>query len=340
MDKISTKVLIVEDESSISEMLEKYFLKKDYMVTKMADGESAYNKLKKDIYDVCILDLNIPAKSGTEILNDLNKVDIMTDIIVLTGNSDSSKIIEVMKLGASNYIQKPFELEELGIAVEHGIQNHRMRQENNRYKNFLEQQIKEKISEIKKAYFDVVKAFVNSIDKRDPYTGGHSNRVSEIVCMIAGEMSFNEKKLEEAKIGGILHDIGKIAIPDNILKKTSKLIIKEFDEIKKHPVEGCEIVKDISSLKPVIPYILYHHEKYDGTGYPEGLKGTDIPVEGRLLCIADSFEAMVSDRPYRKALTLNLAYKEIISNSGKQFDPYFVEIFNKLWSNKKIQNLL
>ncbi len=180
MDKISTKILIVEDEPSVSEMLEKYFLKKCYVVAKIADGKSAYNKLKKDIYDVCILDLNIPAKSGTEILNDLNKVDITTDIIVLTGNSDSSKIIEVMKLGASNYIQKPFELEELGIAVEHGIQNHRMRQENNRYKNFLEQQIKEKIFEIKKAYFDIVKAFVNSIDKRNPYTGSHNSRISEI----------------------------------------------------------------------------------------------------------------------------------------------------------------
>ncbi len=335
------KILIVEDELPVSEMLTRYLSKQNYSVSNVVDGLTAYKELSKDTYDVCILDLNIPDKSGIEVLNDINKkTEITTDIIVLTGISDTSKIIEVMRLGASNYMQKPFEIEELSIAVEHAIQNRKVKQENIRYKHSLEGQIIEKTSAIKKAYLDIVNAFANTIEMRDPYTGGHSNRVSVIACMMGKEMSFNKKKLEETKIGGILHDIGKIAIPDSILRKPGKLTRKEFDEIKRHPITGYEIIRNISSLKPAVPYILCHQEKYDGTGYPKGLKGLDIPVEGRLLSVADAFESMMSDRPYRKALTLESAYKEIVENSGKQFDPYFVDIFNKLWDNRRIENFI
>ena len=164
--------------------------------------------------------------------------------------------------------------------------------------------------------------------------------MSEIAYMIGKEMNLDEKKLGELKIGGILHDIGKIAISDNILRKSSKLTDEEFGEIKKHPTMGYNIVKNIPSLESIIPYILYHQEKYDGTGYPEGLKGKDIPIEGRILSVADAFEAMISNRPYRKALPLDMAYKEIISNSGKQFDPDIAKIFAKLWKTNKIKRVL
>ena len=271
-------------------------------------------------------------KSGAEILRELHEnSEISTSIIAFTGNSDISTIIEVMRLGADNYIQKPFELEELKITVEKGIQLRKIRMKNINYENCFEQEVEKKKVEIKKAYMDIVNSFAGSIEMRDLYTWGHSNRVSKIAYMNGKEMGLDDKKLEEIKIGSILRDIGKIGIADNILKKPGKLTDEEFKEIKKHPQIGNNIIKNISSLKPVIPYILYHHERYDGTGYPEGLERKHIPIEGRILAVADAFEAMISDRPYRKALPLDVVYNEIIVNSGKQFDPDIVNIFIKSW---------
>ena len=337
----SAKILVAEDEPVINEMLKKYLIKQNYLVSGVVDGRTAYNELKTDSYDVCILDLDMPLKSGVKILNDLQREnEITTAVIVLTINDNISTIIEAMKLGAYNYILKPVKLEKLKIVIEKAVLQRKIRIENIEYKHNLEQKVGKKAAEIKESYLGIVIALASSIEMRDMYTGGHSKRVSEIAYMIGKEMNLDEKKLGELKIGGILHDIGKIAISDNILKKSSKLTDEEFGEIKKHPTMGYNIVKNIPSLESIIPYILYHQEKYDGTGYPEGLKGKDIPIEGRTISVADAFEAMISDRPYRKALPLDMAYKEIISNSGKQFDPDIVKAFVKLWKTNKIKKVL
>jgi response regulator RpfG family c-di-GMP phosphodiesterase len=336
------KMLIAEDEPSINNMLTKYFCKNNFNVSGVADGLSAYNQLKNDNYDVCILDLSMPNKTGVEILNELNqyKDSITTSIIVLTANSDSNTIINVMKLGAFHYIQKPFDMEELQVIVKNAIWQRKMKRENIRYKYYLEEEVAKKTKEIRDTYLSIVDAFANSIEMRDVHTGGHSQRVSELAYLIGIELKLGEAELEDLRIGGILHDIGKIGISDQILRKPGKLSDDEFIEIKKHPLIGSNIVKNIPSLEKVIPSILFHQERFDGRGYPHGLKGNDIPLDGRILAVVDAFEAMISNRPYRKALSVNKAYKEIIDNSGTQFDPEIVKIFKKLWLNKKIHNLI
>lgn len=185
--------------------------------------------------------------------------------------------------------------------------------------------------DLKSAYFDTIKAITNSIEARDPYTRGHSERVSRFAKAIAEELNWNKNEIELINWGGMLHDVGKIGIPDSILKKPGKLTDDEYNEIKLHPLIGAQIIKDVSFLEPVTPYILDHHERFDGKGYSRGVAGKNISIKGRLLAVADAFDAMISDRTYRKALNPEDAVKEILKNGGTQFDPAIVQAFKKAW---------
>ena len=191
-------------------------------------------------------------------------------------------------------------------------------------------------NDLKSAYFDTIKAIANSIEARDPYTRGHSERVTRFSKVIAEELNWDKNEIELIDWGGMLHDVGKIGIPDSILNKPEKLTNTEYNKIKLHPLIGAQIVKDISFLEPVIPYILEHHERFDGKGYPGGVAGENISIKGRLLAVADAFDAMTSDRPYRKALKPEDALKEISRNRGTQFDPEIALAFERAWMSGKV----
>ncbi|MEA3429635.1 MAG: HD-GYP domain-containing protein, partial [Thermodesulfobacteriota bacterium] len=190
--------------------------------------------------------------------------------------------------------------------------------------------------DLKSAYFYTIKAITNSIEARDPYTRGHSERVARFSKAIAKELNWDKKEIELINWGGMLHDVGKIGIPDSILNKPGKLTNAEYNKIKSHPLIGAQIVKDISFLESVIPYILEHHERFDGKGYPRGVAGENISIKGRLLAVADTFDAMTSGRPYRKALKPKNAFKEISKNGKTQFDPEVVRAFERAWISGKV----
>ena len=190
--------------------------------------------------------------------------------------------------------------------------------------------------DLKSTYFDTIKTISSSIEARDPYTKGHSERVARFAKAIAEELNWDKKEIDLIDWGGTLHDVGKIGIPDSILNKPGKLTDDEYNHIKLHPLIGAKIIKGISFLKPVIPYILEHHERFDGKGYPMGLAGENISIKGRLLAIADAFDAMTSDRPYRKALKPEDALKEISRDRGTQFDPEIVRAFERAWVSGKV----
>ena len=192
------------------------------------------------------------------------------------------------------------------------------------------------LDDLKAAYFYTIKAIANSIEARDPYTKGHSERVARFSKAIAEEFNWDKNEIELIDWGGVLHDVGKIGIRDSILNKPGKFTDDEYNEIKLHPLIGTQIVKDISFLEPVIPYVLEHHERFDGKGYPGGVAGENISIKGRLLAVADAFDAMTSDRPYRKALKPEDALKEILRNGGTQFDPEVVRAFERAWMSGKV----
>lgn len=190
--------------------------------------------------------------------------------------------------------------------------------------------------DLKKSYFDTIRAVANSVEARDAYTRGHSNRVAEISKIIAAEMGWGRRDLEMIDWGGVLHDLGKVGISDSILNKPGKLTDEEFAIMKSHPSIGAQIIGGIAFLEPLMPYIAQHHERYDGRGYPAGFKGEEIAIQGRLLAIADTYDAMTSDRPYRKGLAAQIAYDEILKCTGSQFDPVLVRAFEKAFKAGKI----
>jgi putative nucleotidyltransferase with HDIG domain len=184
---------------------------------------------------------------------------------------------------------------------------------------------------IKESYLNTLTALANAVEARDIYTRGHTERVWYLASLIAEQLGWSEEKQWEVKMGGILHDIGKIGVPDAILNKPTQLTLEEFEIMKNHTTQGAKILEGIPFLKPAVPYILYHHERYDGKGYPEKLSGEEIPIQGRLMSVVDTFDAITSDRPYRPARDFQKALKEIRENSATQFDPLIAEIFLEAW---------
>ena len=192
------------------------------------------------------------------------------------------------------------------------------------------------LNDLKSAYFYTIKAITNSIEARDPYTRGHSERVARFSKAIAEELNWDKNEIELIDWGGMLHDVGKIGISDSILNKPGKLTDDEHNAIKLHPLIGTQIIKNISFLESVVPYILEHHERFDGKGYPRGLAGKNISIKGRLLAVADSFDAITTIRPYKKALKPENALKEILRDKGTQFDPEIVQAFESAWISGKV----
>ena len=191
-------------------------------------------------------------------------------------------------------------------------------------------------NDLKRSYFDTIRGVANSIETRDPYTKGHSYRVGQIARAIAEELNWGEDEMELIDWGGMLHDVGKIGTHDAILNKPGKLTDEEYEAIKLHPLIGAQVVKDISFLEPVVPYILEHHERFDGSGYPQGLAGGNISIQGRLLAVADVFDAMTTDRPYHKAIPPEVVVKKIIGDANSHFDPNIVEAFERAWLKGKL----
>ncbi|NMC42336.1 MAG: response regulator [candidate division Zixibacteria bacterium] len=200
--------------------------------------------------------------------------------------------------------------------------------ENNRLYNYLQE-----------SYLKAITALANAIEARDGYTRGHTDRVTVLAELIARRLDWDDKRLTELKMGCTLHDIGKIAIPDAILNKPGQLTAEEWRCMETHPQLGVKILEGIDFLTPALPYILYHHEKYDGSGYPHRMAGTDIPIEGRLLMVVDTYDAIVSDRPYRKGVAAERAIEELQRYRGRQFDPLIVDILVAVWNEGKIGNL-
>jgi response regulator RpfG family c-di-GMP phosphodiesterase len=339
MDKMN--VLVVDDDPTIRQLLSRFMGMNGYNVTEAEEGQSAYAMLKTGAFDVCLLDIEIPHMSGLEILEKLGRdAEFITPIIIITGQSDIGTIVNIMRLGAEDYLAKPFSLAEVKISVDRAVRLYAVKKENLRYRYYLEEEVARKTEDIRRSYLDIVRAFAGSVESRDPYTGGHTKRVSEIAVLLSAGLGLDEAKQAEVRIGGILHDIGKIGIADGILRKPGKLSEEEFREIRKHPLIGRDIIRDINSMKPMEPYIFCHHERFDGRGYPQGLGGERIPLEGRILAVADALDAMLSHRIYRTRMSLEDARREIVAHSGSQFDPAVVAVFEEIWRREAFLQII
>lgn len=319
------KILAIDDSSFHLRVI-KEMLSEQYQVFAAISAQIAFRYLEKTKPDLILLDFVMPGMDGLEMMKRLKESPEYSDITVifLTSKNSKSTEVECLRLGAYDFISKPIVREVLLSRVGKAL-------EMEGYRKGLQRKLEEKTKELEAASLASVNAVAALIDARDNYTKGHSERVAAYSVKIAENMGWSEEKVRRLYEIALLHDVGKIGVPDKILLKPEALNIEEMEIMKNHTIIGADILKNITSVMDLELGARYHHERYDGKGYPEGLKGEEIPILARIICVADSFDAMSSNRCYRRKLSNEQIRKELLSGSGKQFDPEVILAFLKSW---------
>jgi len=327
-------ILVVDDEEAIREVVSTMLESKGYQCTAVSNGRAAQDQVKRVTPDLVLSDMIMPEMDGIKLLDWLRQYDPEVPVIMVTAIHDISTALEAIRRGAYDYILKPFEKDQLFLGVGRALQHRRLVMENRTYQRNLEQLVEErtarltaKHAELEQSYDDTLEALGSALDLKDAETEGHCQRVTAFCISIAKTMPVPNPYLPVLARAAFLHDIGKMAIPDGILRKPGPLTDDEKQIMRKHCEIGYNMLIRIPFLRDAAEIVLAHQEFFDGSGYPRGLKGEQIPLGARIFTIADSLDAMISDRPYRKALPLSHAREEIRRCSGTQFDPQVVEVF-------------
>jgi|AntAceMinimDraft_17_1070374.scaffolds.fasta_scaffold01057_9 putative nucleotidyltransferase with HDIG domain len=320
-------ILAVDDEEAIRTVLKTILEGEGYLCDTAASANEAVGRLRENQYDVILTDIMMPGMSGIELLDLIRKRDDEIAVIMLTALNDIDVSIQALKSGAYDYITKPFRLDDVTISVEMALQKRALILENLDYQRNLEKKVLEQSRKIQSSFIKSIEALARTLEAKDPDTRDHSLRVTEYSVRTAEEMGLSPAEVENIRVAAALHDIGKIGISDTILDKDESLRQEEMEHIHRHPLIAAQILGPIDELKEIIELIKYHHENFDGTGYPEGLSGEDIPLGSRIIAVADAFDAITSTRPYREAKSELFAVEEIKKYAGSQFDPEVLAAF-------------
>jgi response regulator RpfG family c-di-GMP phosphodiesterase len=328
------RILIVDDEANVRSILSRHLTDEFSECTTSHSAFDALNKIKKEHYSLVISDIMMPGMSGMELLRYIKKHDSDTAVIMITGVLDIATAVDSLRTGACDFITKPFDLPSIRRAVERALERRQLLLENRYYQQELEKKVRERtvelngaLNEVEESYRMTLEALVTAMDAREHETQAHSHRVREYTLTLAERLGLASDELVHVGRGALLHDVGKIGVPDSILLKPARLTAEEWVEMRKHPQIGYDILKNIKFLSPAAEIVLCHQERWDGKGYPNMLAGADIPMGARIFAVADTMDAMTSNRPYRKAMSFQVALNEIERCSGSQFDPEVVEAF-------------
>ena len=321
------RLLVVDDEMSIREVLADGLESFGLEVVQAGNAADGFDVVKRGGIDLVLSDIEMPGENGLTLLRRIKDHDPDVDVIMVTGVVDFETAVGTIRKGASDYVSKPFNLAEVRIVVERTLEKRRLIRENRDYQQRLEFKVAERTRELEESYESTLEAMITALDFKDNETHGHSRRVVEYAVIVAQAMGVCESELTWIRRGAILHDVGKIGVSDAILRKPGKLDAAEWEEMKRHPEMGYRMLKHIRFLEPALDIVHCHQERWDGSGYPNGLKGDAIPLGARIFAAVDTFDAMTSDRPYRAALSIEAARDEIRRFSGIQFDPKVAEAF-------------
>lgn len=324
------KIIAVDDEMGIVDSLSIFLKRSGYDFTGVTDPMEAIERVRNEHFDMMILDFIMTPIHGDEVVEEIRKFDKDLYILLLTGHKDLAPPLEtIRRLDIQGYCEKSDKFDQLLLLIESGIKS--IRQMNEIKK--INDELSNTYDKLEQAYMDSIEVVRHTVEAKDPYTRGHSDRVSEYSVLIGQRLGLYDQDIRILRIGGLFHDIGKIGIPDSILLKESKLSDDEYSQIKNHPTIGAHILQNATIFQDVIPIVKHHHEKFDGTGYPGKLKGEEIPSFARIAAVADTFDAMTSKRSYRNALPLDVVKAEIARCSGTQFDPEIVKVFLDILEN-------
>ncbi|MFH2122556.1 MAG: HD domain-containing phosphohydrolase [Pseudomonadota bacterium] len=338
-------ILLVEDAPFVRQSMAAFLENIGYHVLQAEDGHQGLELFTHEAPDLMILDLQMPGMDGLELLAAIKSDLSTTPTIVVSGTGSMDDIIATLKLGAWDYLTKPIEdLAVLEHAVRKALDKSRLLKENRNYQLHLEEEVSQRTAELqrreqdlKMALISIVNVITSMVEKRDPYTAGHERRVSSLALAIARELQVDEEQYEGLKLATIIHDLGKVAIPSEILSKPGKLTAIEYQLIQTHAQIGYDILTEGTAefSWPIKTIVHQHHERMDGSGYPLGLSGRELLLESRILAVADVVEAMASHRPYRAALGINVALAEISKHQGSRFDRDVVTACLALFNEKE-----
>lgn len=325
------KIIGVDDESGILDTLKVFLNKAGYGFVGISDPLEAIERVKVEHFDLMLLDFIMTPVHGDQVVEEIRKFNKDLYILLLTGHKDLAPPLDTIKrLDIQGYCEKSDKFDQLLLLVESGIkaisQMNLIREIND--------ELKDTYGKLEKAYMESIETLRFTVEAKDTYTRGHSDRVSEYSVLLGKKLGLSEEDINTLRIGGLFHDIGKIGVPDSILLKESKLTDNEYSEIKNHPSIGAHILSNATIFQDVLPIVKHHHERYDGNGYPGKLKGEEIPYLARIAAIADAFDAMTSKRTYRNSLGLDIVKSEFEKCKGTQFDPKCADAFLDILNNE------
>ncbi|MBI1846122.1 MAG: response regulator [Candidatus Rokubacteria bacterium] len=334
---LDRQVLIVDDDPQVREVLQQIFAAGGYRCVLAGNGREGLEAFRRTRPPLIVTDLKMPGMDGIALLGAVRGEDADAAVIVLTGAPDVRTAIDSLKLGAHDFIMKPVNVDELLIAAERALERRQLLIERRQYQGLLERRVEEATRDLEAAYRQLqatyqstLEALGSALDTRDVGTESHSRRVHGYAIATAREHGVPEEALTDIGHGVLLHDIGKIGIPDAILLKSGPLTPEEWKIMRRHPEIGRRLIEGIPFLKGALPIVYHHHEKWDGSGYPLGLKQQAIPMGARIFSVVDAFDAMTFDRPYSKAIPFDAALSEIKRCAGGHFDPSVVDSFLRL----------
>jgi putative nucleotidyltransferase with HDIG domain len=347
---VSPRILIVDDEVEITEILAD-LLGEDYECLKAGSAEDALARLRESEFQLVISDITMPGMSGLEMIPHVKKLSPETVVVMISGMQTVESAIGALRLGAFDYLMKPFDLRQVEAVVKRALEHHDLVLAKQRYENHLEELVEQRTAELDRAlnslegaYRSTLKALTAALETRDSETHGHSERVVTYSLRLGREYGLSSAELKSLEFGSLLHDIGKIGVPDSILRKPAKLTEEEWVRMREHPLHGQQILRGIEFLQGAARVVAQHHEKWDGTGYPLGLRGEEIDINARIFAVADAFDAITSDRVYRRGKPYEAASQELDDWAGRQFDPKVVEAFHRVpkedWEELHRQSLL
>jgi putative nucleotidyltransferase with HDIG domain len=331
------RILIVDDEPGIVKLLAEILREDGYSCLGCHSSLEALRVLGTQRFDVALSDVHMPGIDGMELLRQVREEHPELPMVMVTGEGDIRVGVQAMKEGAYDYLLKPLNSGAVLMSVKQVLKRRRMEEELVNYRLLLEKMVDQRTSQLRKAlaqieqnFEETLQALATALELRDNGTAGHSRRVMAYAVQIAKVMGCSQEEIHSLAIGALLHDIGKISIPDAILMKTRALTREEREVMRTHVIVGCNLLKCIGFLADAAELVLTHHEHFDGTGYPQGLAGAKIPLAARIFAVAETLDVMTSDRPYHEATSFAAAREEIILQSGKQFDRFVVDAFSSI----------
>jgi putative two-component system response regulator len=328
-EKRPYRILIVDDEEYLRHLISRQLARDGYECATAGSGEEAWRMLQHTDYSLLVLDIMMPGMSGMELLEKVRQGRPDAAVIMVTGVDDRPTAIRALQLGAYGYVVKPFETNELAINVANALERRRLVLESQLHEQELERKVSERTAEVRATQEEITLRLVAAAEHRDEETGAHVKRIGLYASVIVAELGWRGRALEDIRLAAPMHDIGKIGVPDAVLRKPGKLTAEEFEIIKTHTVIGSQILADANSplLRMAGEIALSHHEKWDGGGYPQGLAGESIPLSARTVAVADVYDAMTHDRVYRPAIPEAQTLDIMKAGRGRHFDPVVLDAF-------------